>query len=861
MVIDADGIVDYANPSVERLLGYKPEEMIGKHYSGFIFAGDRLFDHSGFVEAIQNPGSILGPAELCFRHKGGSRTRMEGMGKSVLDASGRGTIIINARDITKRKQTEETLKQAEEKYRNIFENTVEGIFQTTPDGRYLTVNPAMARIFGYDSPQEMITRITSIAQQSYVNPEVRETFKQRLEEDGEVKNFEIQHYRKDGSTVWVSINARAVRDSEGAVLYYEGTTEDITERKQAREALRQSEEMVKILSDANPQTMILVDREGIILAGNNTFSGRAGKAIDELIGTCMYDYMPPDVCQNRRLHLQAVLQTREMVNFIDSRDGMVYDNYYYPVFNKGGEVERIAIFAMDITKQNETEEALRLSERKYRKIFENSVLGISQVTLDGRYLSLNPAQAKMYGYDSPEEMIESVKDIGRQVYVRPEERNRFRELIEKNGRADGLEIEQYRKDGSRIWVSVHSQAVYDDKGNILYCEETVEDVTERKRLELQLRQAQKMEAIGTLAGGIAHDFNNILTVMTGYGTLLQMRMDPSDPLRIYVDQILSASQKATSLTQSLLAFSRRQPITLKPVKLNDIVKGTEHLLKRLLTEDVMLKAVLTPDDPTIMADATQIDQILFNLATNARDAMPKGGVLTIETKQAVLGADSVPLQGLIESGIYAILSVSDTGMGMDETTKDQIFDPFFTTKEIGKGTGLGLSTVYGVVRQHNGYITVQSERQAGTTFSIYFPVIKVGVGKEMSATASPKRGKEVILIAEDDREVRRLTKEILTSYGYTVVEAFDGEDALVKFASHPEVNLLILDSVMPKRNGREVYDEVCKAQPHMKVLFTSGYTRDVVLDKGIHAGEIDFISKPLEPNELLQKVREILDRK
>jgi nitrogen-specific signal transduction histidine kinase len=395
----------------------------------------------------------------------------------------------------------------------------------------------------------------------------------------------------------------------------------------------------------------------------------------------------------------------------------------------------------------------------------------------------------------------------------------------------------------------------------------IEDITQRKqseeektRLESQLFQSQKMEAIGTLAGGIAHDFNNILTALVGYAGLLRMKAN-NKTLHTYADQILSAAQKATDLIQSLLAFSRQQAASLKPISLHSVLKGTEKLLKRLVTEDIIIKTVLATEDITIMADATQIDQILFNLATNARDAMPQGGILTIETNQVTFDDTFKRFHGYGEPGRYALLSVSDTGVGMDETTRKRIFEPFFTTKEVGKGTGLGLSTVYGIVQQHNGYIIAESKPKKGTTFQIYLPVMsKVGMG-ETPAAPGVKGGNETILIAEDNEAVRDLMRDVLTEYGYSVLEATDGAEAVKQFKKTDTIDLLIFDSVMPVQNGREAYDEIHKIKLDTKVIFTSGHSRDVFLDKGIEDKKINFLQKPIFPDILLQMVREMLDNR
>jgi nitrogen-specific signal transduction histidine kinase/ActR/RegA family two-component response regulator len=403
--------------------------------------------------------------------------------------------------------------------------------------------------------------------------------------------------------------------------------------------------------------------------------------------------------------------------------------------------------------------------------------------------------------------------------------------------------------------------VLDADGNTLYFEGTVENITDRKHLESQLLQAQKMEAIGTLAGGIAHDFNNILSALIGYGNLLHMKMDNDDPLKIYVGHMLAASEKAVNLTHSLLTFSRKQAIKLQPQKVGAMIRAIEKILLRLLTEDIELNVTTSDTDITVLADVTQIDQVLLNLATNARDAMPHGGTLRIETGEAEINQEFAKSYGYGEPGRYALISISDTGTGMDEKTRQKLFEPFFTTKEVGKGTGLGLSIVYGIVKQHNGYINVASEPGKGTTFQIYLPVVKTTTEERKLASITAEGGTETILIAEDNHDLRKLLVEVLNEKGYTTIPATDGEVALALFMEHKNtIDLLMLDVVMPKMNGKEVFDEVRKGRPDVKVLFTSGYTGDVVLDKGVYDDAVDFIQKPVSPNELLVKIREVLNK-
>jgi CheY-like chemotaxis protein len=372
-----------------------------------------------------------------------------------------------------------------------------------------------------------------------------------------------------------------------------------------------------------------------------------------------------------------------------------------------------------------------------------------------------------------------------------------------------------------------------------------------------------MEAVGQLAGGISHDFNNILTAIIGYANLVMMKMPAGDPARGYVDSIISSAERAAHLTSDLLAFSRKQIINLKPVSVNSIIRRVEKLLARVIGEDIVFRTRLSSDDHAILADSIQIEHVLMNLATNARDAMPDGGALTIETDVYELGEDFVRANSYGKPGRYVLISVTDTGVGMDENTRSRIFDPFFTTKEVGKGTGLGLSMVYGIVKQHNGYITVASQPGKGATFSIYLPFIAAAAASEQTCQAPEMmQGRETVLLAEDDTSVRELTRRVLEGAGYTVIEASDGADAVRKFSENKGIiHLLVLDIIMPMKNGKEAYQEIKAACPGIKVLFTSGYTADIIQKKGILETGLDFILKPITPIDFLKKVREVLDKK
>lgn len=513
-----------------------------------------------------------------------------------------------------------------------------------------------------------------------------------------------------------------------------------------------------------------------------------------------------------------------------------------------------------ISEKEKIEDALRESEQKYHTLFEESKDVVYMSTPDGKFIDINPSGVELFGYSSKEEIFKI--NISNDLYTNPADREIFQKALEKEGYVKDYEVVFKRKDGKNITVLLTANTVQDDKGNIIAYRGIMKDITERKHLEHQLLQAQKMEAIGQLAGGIAHDFNNILTAIIGYGILLKTEVSHNKLLSDYISNILTSAEKAANLTHNLLAFSRKQMINLRPVNLNNTINVMKTFLLRLIGEDIELSVALTDKDLTVMADNTQIEQVLLNLATNARDAMPDGGHLTVRTEHVEIGNDFIRTHGYGKIGSYAFISVEDTGQGMDNETKGRLFDPFFTTKEVGKGTGLGLSMVYGIIKQHNGYIDVQTEIGRGTTFKIYLPLFQSPVeNKKTKDFPILMQGTETILVAEDDTYVRDFLNKILTDYGYKVIEAIDGEDAIRLLHSNlDKINLSILDVIMPKKDGKEVYQEIKKVKPDIKVIFTSGYAKDIIYKKGAVDEELNFISKPISTDELLLKVREILDK-
>jgi PAS domain S-box-containing protein len=415
--------------------------------------------------------------------------------------------------------------------------------------------------------------------------------------------------------------------------------------------------------------------------------------------------------------------------------------------------------------------------------------------------------------------------------------------------------------GGNIYVETKAYPLKDPLGKVVHVIETINDLTEKMKLEDQLRQSQKLQAIGTLSGGIAHDFNNILTTIIGYGEFLQEDIPEESRDRTYVEMIITAAKRAADLTQSLLAFSRKQVTHPKAVSVADIFRGVEGLLSRIIREDVELRIEPCPEDLFVKVDRGQMDQVLMNLTSNARDAMPEGGTITLGSDVVEIDEEFIKAHGYGSPGRYCLISVTDTGVGMDEHARAQVFEPFFTTKEVGKGTGLGLSVAYGIIRQHKGYINLYSELGRGTVMKIYLPVSGERPGGEEEAGREPVAGgSETILVAEDSESIRSLLDVVLRRAGYRTIIAEDGEEALRLFTENSaDIHLLLLDVIMPKGDGKAVYDEARKLRWDIKAVFMSGYSEDIILDKGFLKEGLNFMQKPVSPRELLVKVRKALD--
>jgi len=645
--------------------------------------------------------------------------------------------------------------------------------------------------------------------------------------------------------------------------------------KRAEEAMRESEEKFRDLYDYAPVGYHEYDKEGRITKVNRTDLEMIGYTAEEMIGQPIWKLnVSEDMVRRQVLDklAGAMPPGRALERIYRRKDGSTFPVLIEDrlVLDEKGQIAGIRCTIQDITERKRNEEALRESEERYRTILENIEDGYYEVDLPGNFTFFNDSLCRMLGY-SRDELI----GMGNDRYTDQENRKKlfqaFNSVYRTGEPVKEFDWEVIRKDGRKVYGEVSVSLIRSSTGQPIGFRGIARDITERKRaekemaaLQEQLTQSQKMEAIGRLAGGVAHDFNNLLTVIKGYSQLSLLDLKENNPLWENIQEIQKATQRATDLTRQLLAFSRRQILDPKVLDLNSLLRDTEKMLRRMIGEDIELVTRLSEGLGRVKIDPGQIEQVILNLAVNARDAMPSGGKLTIETANAQSDEGYALTHLGLTPGHYVRLSVSDTGIGMSREVQEKAFDPFFTTKEKGKGTGLGLSTVHGIVTQSGGKIWVYSDPGHGTTFKIYFPTIEgeLDTLNGKNETGSSPRGSETVLLVEDEPSVRDLANRLLKQQGYRVLEAANGEEALrlVRETAGERIHLLLTDVVLPQMSGKELADQLKIFRPDLKVLYTSGYTDFAVVHHGVLNSGTHFLQKPFSLKTLSQKVREALDK-
>ena len=759
--------------------------------------------------------------------------------------------------------------ESHERYRRFFESSVVGFYRTTLDGQVLDCNPAFVRIMGYRSREELLA---CHALDFYFSPTDRQDFLKQCRSLGSLTNFASRLRRKDGSAVWVLENVEPVWGQDGAPAMIEGTLVDISQQKfaeaarnQAQQALEDSETRYRRLFETAKDGILILDfKTGQIVDVNPFLIEMLGYTHSEFVGKKLWEIGPfKDIPASRSAFSE--LQTKGVIRYddlpLETKDGrrinVEFVSNVYPV--DGTQVVQCNI--RDITERVRAEAALKISETHHRSVFEGAVHGIYRGTLDGRFLEVNPALVAMLGYSSAEEVLKL--SVAQDVFSEPEEGLRLLHKWQLTAEIEE-EVQWKRRDQRLITVRLSGRVLRTENQRAAGLEVIAEDVTERRALEEQLRQAQKIEAVGQLAGGMAHEFNNYLGIVLGYSELLLEEAGTTEGLRRNVAEIKAATQRAASLTRQLLALSRRQVLEPKVLDVNAVVWETHKLLRRLIPGNIDLVPVLEPNLQPVKVDPAQIQQILINLVVNARDAMPQGGKVVIETANVELDEEYAGHHIEVLPGRYVMLAVSDNGSGIDEQTQARIFEPFFTTKQEGKGTGLGLSTVYGIVRQSGGHITVESALREGTRFRIYLPPTAMTELKIEEETPPMQTeilsGTETVLVVEDEPALLRLISVSLEKYGYTVVAAEDGTEAIRILENNPgEIDLVVSDIMMPKLNGLELRKKTINLRPDMRFLFISGYAEDTIGQTAHLPQDAGYLEKPFLTIELARKVRELLN--
>jgi len=799
------------------------------------------------------------------------------------------------------RQADETLRLSEERFRSTFEQAAVGIAHTATDGRFARINERFCSIVGYTREELLGRSFQQITHAEDLDVDL-DKIRQVLAGVMQTYSLEKRYIRKDGSTVWVNLTVSLVREPSGKPEYFIAVAEDITnrkeieeeltlhrehldelvekrttelaavndrlrkeiqERKLAEEALRESEAKNRALLDAIPDMMFRIDKDGTYL------EFRPGKALapyvppEEFLGRKLHEVLPKDVADACVQQMERVIRTRvtQVHEYsLHEKDGL---HHYEARWLASRENEVLSI-VRDITERKQAEtEQMRLAIA-LRSVGE----AIFITDTAGGIQYVNPAFERMTGHKREEVIGQNPRVLKSGEH----EQGFYQEMWDTIGRGElwWANLSNKKKDGELFYVEETIAPVRDYAGEVINYVAVMRDITERRtaeealhQSEEQLRQSQKMEAVGKLAGGVAHDFNNLLTAITGYSELVMSDLDSGDPRRQDLEEVKKAADRAAALTRQLLAFSRRQVLQPRVLDLNGIVTGVGKMLRRLIGEDIELVTLLDPALERVKADPGQIEQVILNLSVNAREAMPEGGKLTIETANSELEEAHDLGEFAVPPGRYVMLTVGDTGVGMDKETQSRIFEPFFTTREPGKGTGLGLSTVYGIVKQSGGYVWVYSEPGLGTTFKIYLPRVEEALleVEPAAALAQPPAGTETILLVEDEPAVRALAARLLRSVGYTVVEARNGAQALeVCKQQDRAVDLLVTDVVMPQMGGPELAERLTPLHPEMKVLFMSGYTDDAVLRHGLLESGAAFLQKPFTRNALAAKVREVLDK-
>ncbi len=788
----------------------------------------------------------------------------------------------------KRKVTNMEKQTGDATFAAIIELSDDAIIGSIFDGTVTSWNGAAQRIFGYSATEAVGQLISMIAPPERSNEDVEVL--EKLKSGEQIKHFETVKIRKDGTYISVLLTASTLKNDSGEIVWIYKVIPDFSEYNQTKESLNKERLFAEATINSLPGIFYLFEMDGGFLRWNKNFervSGYSAKEISQMSPLELFGRENEELFKRK---IKEIFSKGESANEFDfvSKDGKITPYYFTGKLIILDRVPCILGTGIDLTERKKTESALGRAEERYRAFIEHSTEGIwrfevinpiptdlpadEQIELlyqNSRLAECNDAKARQYGFSCAAELIGKYLD---EFLVRSDENNHtyLSNFVNSGYQLTDNETHEKDKSGDDRYFLSHLNGIIEN-GKLIRFWGIQRDITALKHArqtylesEEQLRRSQKVEAIGRLAGGIAHDFNNFLAVIMLHVDMLSLQLPVNSPLRFRIEEIKSVTNNAAGMVRQLLAFGRKQTLQPHPIVLNHIVQEFIKIIRPLIGEDIEVEIDLDPNLGVCFVDKDQTVQILMNLAVNARDAMPKGGVLKIQTLNVILSKNLLRLKSQ-PVGEYVQLTVCDSGIGMTSDTRKHIFEPFFTTKEPNKGTGLGLATVYGIVKQSNGFIWVDSAPEQGTTFEVQFPRIDQpakSLIKEEEEVVRMPTGSETILLVEDEEPVRRAALEVLNVLGYQVFEAASGAQAIqiAEIVNKP-IDLLLTDVVMPRMNGRELAEEIKSLHPETKVLFMSGYNDDIISNHGILEENVNFLSKPFTPLTLANRIREVLEKK
>jgi len=865
-----EGRILVCNPSFANIFGYEsPEEVLSADANSFY---ENPEARRRYLQVLTQKRKLVNFREKLWK-RDGSAVYITSTINGEFNEDGelvqiQGYVI----DETERVRAEQTMRESVEQLRKVFEEGPVGMTLFNLDGEILRANDAFSQMIGYSEPELKTLSLRGITHPDDLLKD--ELSAQRLLSGGITSyRTEKRYITKSGDIIWALATKSLVRESGGTPLHGIGIFEDISARKRGEEELERSLSLLRATLESTADGILVVNDQGHIVSFNQKFldmwripesviaSGDDSRALSFV----MQQLADPEefIQKVQSLYAQPEAESYDAIRF---KDGRVFERYSKPQKISGKTVGRVWSFR-DLTEREQSAERLRRSEEEYHALFEDSKDAVFISTPDGRFVDINQAGVELFGFPTKADLMRV--NIGRDLYVNSADRVRSQELLAKHGYLKDYEVIARRLDGRKLVLLETTTAVRNERGHVVAYRGILRDVTEQKRLEAQLLQAQKMESIGTLAGGIAHDFNNILAIVLGYVA----NLDQPDLDRQKFAHILGSIKKAlargTGLTRQLLTFARKTGGVTETVAVNETVYELSKLLAETFPKTIKFEVELGEDVPTVLAESSQFQQTVLNLCLNARDAIEerarrddKEGILTIITER-VSGEEMRKRFSKADEPQYVGISVIDTGIGMDETVKSRMFEPFFSTKAPGKGTGLGLAVVYGVVKALRGFIDVESSPGIGTTVRLYFParVVTEQIPFAQAETGSPFGNGEIIMLVEDEEMLLDLLQTLLEDHGYRVLVARDGQQALDVYKLHQhEVSVVLSDMGLPKLGGWEVFQRLKKLNPNVKCILASGFFDPDLRDQMISEGAKDFVEKPYIPHHILSRIREIIDR-